>query len=60
MAAEVRTPKLSVKYNVRYRGGAKPFPKLSEARAFAKMQREPEEGWAEVTRITTEIVDRKR
>lgn len=55
-----------VQYQVRYQGGRKVFDKLegndpaSCARAFAAEQRTKENGWAELSRLTTEIIERKR
>lgn len=54
-----------VVYQVRYQGGRKQFDRLegadpsTSARAFAAQQRE-KGGWAEIARVTTEIVERKR
>lgn len=54
-----------VSYLVRYQGGRKPFEKLEgndplvHARAFAAFQRE-KKGWAEIARVTTEIIERKQ
>jgi hypothetical protein len=55
-----------VAYEVRYQGGRKAFDRLegadpaTAARAFAASQRGKEKGWAEIARVTTEIVGRKR
>ena len=55
-----------VTFQVRYRGGRKEFDRLEGkdpatcARAFAAEQRTKEAGWAEIARVTTEIVERKR
>lgn len=54
-----------IAYGVRYQGGRKQFDRLEgkdptvAARAFAAAQRE-DGGWAEITRISTEIIERKR
>ncbi|MBB3693036.1 hypothetical protein [Sphingomonas sp. BK580] len=59
-----RGPKVA--YEVRYQGGRKTFERLEGtnptecARAFAEQQREEPKGWAEIARVTTEIVERKR
>jgi hypothetical protein len=56
----------TVQFQVRYQGGRKQFDRLEgtdpivSARAFAAAQREDGKGWAEIARITTEIVERKR
>ena len=53
-------------YQVRYQGGRKQFDKLEgkdpavHARAFAASQRQKENGWAQIERVTTEIVERRR
>lgn len=55
-----------VEYQVRYQGGRKQFEFLEgkdpdkHARAFAGLQREKANGWAQIERVTTEIVERKR
>lgn len=55
-----------VAYQVRYQGGRKQFTRLEGndpetcARAFAAQQREAKGGWAELARVTTEIIERKR
>jgi hypothetical protein len=55
-----------VSYNVRYQGGRKQFAKLEgkdptqHARAFANEQRAKEGGWAQIERVTTEIIERRR
>ncbi|WP_375292284.1 hypothetical protein [Sphingomonas melonis] len=55
-----------VAFEVRYQGGRKAFERLegtdptTSARAFAASQRAKEKGWAEIARVTTEIVERKR
>lgn len=55
-----------VEYLVRYQGGRKPFEFLEgkdpdkHARAFAAAQREKANGWAQIERVTTEIIERKR
>ncbi|WP_066803271.1 hypothetical protein [Sphingomonas asaccharolytica] len=54
-----------VAYQVRYQGGRKQFDRLEgkdpaiHARAFAAEQR-TKGGWAELARVTTEIIERKR
>lgn len=54
-----------VVFQVRYQGGRKPFARLegsdpsTSARAFAAQQRE-KGGWAEIARVTTEVIERKR
>ena len=54
-----------VEYLVRYQGGRKPFEFLEgsdpakHARAFAAQQRDKANGWAQIERVTTEIVERK-
>lgn len=53
-----------VAYQVRYQGGRKQFDTLEghdpkvHARAFAKQQRD-KGGWAELARVTAEIIERK-
>lgn len=55
-----------VAFQVRYQGGRKQFDRLEgtdptkSARAFAAEQRTKPNGWAEIARVTTEIVERKR
>lgn len=55
-----------VNYLVRYQGGRKPFDFLEgtdttrHARAFAEEQRGKPNGWAQIERVTTEIIERKR
>ncbi len=55
-----------VTYQVRYQGGRKQFDKLNgtdpsvHARAFAAEQRTKANGWAEITRVTTEMIERKQ
>lgn len=55
-----------VNYLVRYQGGRKPFDRLEgtdparHARAFADHQRKKPNGWAQIERVTTEIIERKR
>lgn len=55
-----------VAFQVRYQGGRKQFDRLEgpdpakSARAFAAQQRAKDNGWAEIARVTTEIVERKR
>lgn len=54
-----------VVFQVRYQGGRKQFEKLEgqdpdvHARAFAKLQRAKPNGWAELSRVTTEIIERR-
>ena len=61
---ERRGPKVT--YEVRYQGGRKSFDRLegtdpaASARPFAALQRTKEKGWAEIARVTTEIIERKR
>jgi hypothetical protein len=56
----------TVQFAVRYQGGRKVFDKLEgkdpavSARAFAAEQRAQENGWTEIARVTTEIVERRR
>lgn len=55
-----------VEYLVRYQGGRKPFEFLEgkdperHARAFANLQRQKANGWAQIERVTTEVIERKR
>jgi len=55
-----------VSYQVRYQGGRKQFERLEgkdpsvHARAFAEEQRSKKDGWAQIERVTTEIVERRR
>ncbi len=55
-----------VQYQVRYQGGRKQFDHLEgkdparHARAFASQQREKEGGWAQIERVTTEVIERRR
>jgi hypothetical protein len=49
-----------VSFAVRYPKGRKPFDRQLEALAFAEDQRGKPEGWAEVSRVTTEIIQKKR
>ena len=55
-----------VTYAVRCSAGRKPFDKLEgtdpkvHARAYAKEQRAKEGGWAQIERVTTEIIERRR
>lgn len=64
LSSNLRGPKVA--YEVRYQGGRKTFERLegtdaSEcARAFAEEQRKAAKGWAEIAKVTTEIVERKR
>ncbi|MBB3910130.1 hypothetical protein [Sphingomonas desiccabilis] len=59
-----RGPKVT--YEVRYQGGRKTFDRLEGndpdvfARAFAAQQRAKDKGWAEIARVSTEIIERKR
>ena len=50
----------STKNHVRYKGGLKPFPSSAKALQFAADARLEENGWAEVSRVITEIIERKR
>lgn len=63
LSSKKRGPR--VRYEVRYAGGRKPFDRLEgedpekHARAFAKLQRTKPNGWAQIERVTTEIVERR-
>ena len=63
LSSKQRGPK--VEYQVRYQGGRKQFDRLEgthpqvHARAFAKQQRSKEGGWAQIERVTTEIIERR-
>lgn len=50
----------SIKYAVRYKGGRKEFPTSTAALEFAQASRLEEGGWAEVAKVTTKIIERKR
>lgn len=50
----------TIKYAVRYKGGRKEFNSVATALEFAKASREEENGWAEVAKVTTKIIERKR
>ena len=56
-----RLPKgTTVTFDVRYQGGRKTFASHPDAREFARTQRDSvENGWAELSRVTTEIVEAK-
>jgi len=64
LATNRKGPK--VEYLVRYQGGRKPFEFLEgkdpskHARAFANEQRMKANGWAQIERVTTEIIEKKR
>lgn len=53
-------------FQVRYQGGRKQFAKLEgkdpsvHARAFAAEQRTKENGWSQIERVTTEVIERRR
>lgn len=55
-----------VNFLVRYQGGRKPFDYLEgsdpskHARAFAEQQRQKANGWAQIERVTTQIIESKR
>lgn len=59
-----RGPKVT--YEVKYQGGRKAFDRLEGndpevyARAFADQQRQKDKGWAEISRVQTEIIERRR
>lgn len=45
------------KFQVRYRGGRKPFDTLPQAQAFAKAERGNDGGWAEITQLIEKVID---
>lgn len=55
-----------VSYQVKYPGGRKQFEKLEgkdpsvHARAFAGLQKAKDGGWAQIERVTTEVIERRR
>lgn len=56
----------TVEFQVRYQGGRKQFEFLEgkdptkHARAFANEQRQKPNGWAQIERVTTAVIERKR
>jgi hypothetical protein len=53
-------PGSEVVYEVRYRGGRKPFPTEREAITFADDVRKQPDGWAEVARLIRTVIQKRR